>query len=162
MAAIPFALILTGISAAVGVAGAIQQGKQADRAAQADAAAMEYNAAADKAKATHANKMAGIQEDQQRQRARQVIGSQLASSAGAGAGLNSDLLRDSIFNMESDTADIRYDGQLRAAGFNDQATLTTANAGTRRQQGKDAMSAGYLNAAGSLLNAGTSYYKGTK
>ena len=64
--------------------------------------------------------------------------------------------------MESDTEDIRYDGKMKAAGYNDQATLTTVNAGTRRQQGKDAVSASYLNAAGSLLNAGMSYYKGKK
>lgn len=157
-----FVLVVTAATAVVGVFSAIQQGKQAQRAADADAAAMDYNAAADRAKATHANKMAGIQEDSQRKRARQVIGSQLASSAGAGAGLNQDLLRESIFNMESDTEDIRYDGKMKAAGYRDQATLTSANAGTRRQQGKEAVNASYLNAAGSLLNAGTSYYKGTR
>lgn len=162
MAAIPFAAILTGISAAVGVVGAIQQGNQAKAAADREAEVMEYNAKGDEARARNAREMAGVQEDRQRQAARAQIGNQLASSAGAGAGLNSELLRSSIFNMESDTSDIRYDGQVKAAGLVDQATLSRANAETRRQQGSQAKTAGYLNAAGSLLNAGTSYYKGVK
>lgn len=153
--------IATIASTAIGAVGAIASGNQAKNAADAQAQTMDYNAKLDQSRATRAQEVAGIQEDRQRQQARAVVGEQLASSAGAGAGLNSDLLRQSLFNMDSDTADIRYEGAVKAAGLNDQAALTRANAETTRQQGKSAQTAGYLNAAGSLLNAGTSYYKGT-
>jgi hypothetical protein len=148
------------VSAAVGAAGAIQQGEAANQAAQANAQAMEYNAASDRARAVQASSMAGIKEDEMRRQGRSTIGSQLASSAAAGAGLDSNLLRESIFNVESDAGAIRYDGALKSAGLNDQATMGMFEASNARKRGESAQTAGYLNAAGSLLNGGNSYYAG--
>ena len=159
MAAAPMMMIA---AATVQAVGAIRQGNQAQAAADSEAAAMEYNAASARARAEQASRMAGIQEDEQRRKARSVIGMQLAGSAESGTGINGDLLRQSIFNMETDTGSIRYEGQLKAAGLNDQAALDMVSADNARIQGRQAMQAGYLNAAGSLLNAGSSYYKGTK
>lgn len=157
-AALPILIASTAVSAV----GAISQGQSAKAAADSQAQAMEYNAAADRARAVQTRQMGGIQEDEQRRNARAIIGKQIAASAGAGAGLNADLLRSSIFNMEADTQSIRYDTELKAAGLNDQAAVSMANASTTRNQGKAAETAGYLNAAGTLLNAGTSYYTGKK
>lgn len=148
---------MSGIITAIG---AIQSGNQAKYAADSQANAMEYNAKVDEARARNASFVAGVTEDRQRQQARAVIGEQLATSAGAGAGLNVDLLRQSIFNQDSDTADIRYDGQLKAAGLNDQALLTRMNAQTTRVQGKSARTAGYMNAASSLLKSAEGAYTG--
>lgn len=142
--------------------GAIQQGEAAKSAADANAQAMQYNAAADRARAVQASAMAGIKEDEQRRQGRAAIGSQLAASAAAGAGLNTDLLRESIFNVESDAGAIRYEGALKSAGLNDQATMGMFEAGNARAKGKSAETAGYMNAAGTLLNGGTSYYAGKK
>jgi len=150
------------MSAILSVIGSIQQGNQAKYAADSQANAMDYNAKSDEARARNASFVAGVNEDRQRQQARAVIGEQLASSASAGAGLNVDLLRQSIYNKDSDTADIRYDGQLKAAGLNDQAALTRVNASTTRAQGKQARNAGYLNAATSLAKAGEAAYGGMK
>ena len=150
------------VSAAVGAVGAIQQGEAANDAAKASAQAMEYNAASDRARAVQASAMAGIKEDEQRRVGRSVVGEQLASSASAGAGLNGDLLRQSIFNIESDAGAIRYEGALKSAGLNDQAAMGMFEASAARKKGQSAQTAGYLNAAGSLLNAGSSYYAGKK
>lgn len=157
-AALPILIASTAVSAV----GAIAQGQSAKAAADSQANAMEYNAAADRARAVQARQMGGIQEDTMRRNARATIGRQIASSAGAGAGLNADLLRESIFNMESDASSIRYDTEMKSAGLNDQAAISMVNAGNTRNQGRAAETAGYLNAAGSLLNGGTSYYTGKK
>jgi hypothetical protein len=157
-AALPILIASTVVQAV----GSIQQGQAAKSAADSNAQAMEYNAASDRARAVQASSMAGIKEDEQRRQGRAVIGEQLASSASAGAGLNSDLLRQSIFNVDSDTNAIRYEGQLKAAGLNDQAAMSMHEAGVARSKGRSAETAGYLNAAGSLLNGGTSYYVGQK
>lgn len=156
------ALPMLVASTAFSAVGSIRQGNQANYAAQSDAQAMEYNAAASRAKAEHTNLQTGMQEDEQRRQARATIGRQLAASAGAGAGLNADLLRESIFNMDSDTNAIRYEGRLKAAGLNDQAALDTAGASVTRAQGRAARTSGYMGAAGALLNGGTDYYKGKK
>jgi hypothetical protein len=157
-AALPILIAATAVQAV----GSIQQGQAAKSAADSSAQAMEYNAAADRARAVQASAMAGVKEDEQRRQGRASIGEQLASSASAGAGLNSDLLRQSIFNVDSDTNAIRYEGQLKAAGLNDQAAISMHEARATRSRGSSAESAGYLNAAGSLLNGGSAYYAGKK
>ena len=161
MAAIPLIPLLIA-STAISAVGAIAQGQQAKSAAQAEANAADYNAKVGRARAIQANLTAGQQEDLQRQKARAAIGEQVASSASAGAGLNSDLLRQSIFNSESDALAIRYDGNLKAAGLNDQAALDTVSASNSRSRGSAAATGSYINAAGSLLNGATSYYAGKK
>lgn len=157
----PFTWLAIG-SAVLGGAGAIQSGRQANAAAQSQSNMDEYNAKMSDIKATQTNAAAGRQEDEQRQKARQAIGMQLASSAEAGAGLNGDLLRQSVFDAESDTQAIRYEGQLKAQGLTDEATMARSSAVVNRDRGKQAITGSYLNAASSLMNAGTSYYKGKK
>ena len=146
-------------SGAFSVLGAVQQGRQASAAAKSQANMDEYNATMAEFQAREANASAGRQEDEQRQRARQTIGAQLAASAQAGAGLNTDLLRQSVYNMEADSSAIRYEGALRAQGLTDSAALSRSSAVVSRDSARGATSAGYLNAAGSLLNTGTSYYR---
>lgn len=150
--------IAAGASAAVGAVGAIQSGRQAQAAAQSEANMADYNAKVADIQARQTYAAAGRQEDEQRRQARAVIGQQLASSAEAGAGLNGDLLRQSIFDSESDTQAIRYEANLRAQGLTEQADIARSSAGVSRARGRSAMGASYLNAAGSLLSGATSYY----
>jgi hypothetical protein len=145
-------------SAVIGAAGAIQAGRQAKAAAESQANMDTYNAAKADQQADHANRMAGVKEDEQRRRARAAIGTQIAASSAAGAGLNADLLRQSIYDAETDTAAIRYEGALQADGFDSQAAINTSNAAINRSQGRAAKSASYLNAASAIAGAGTSYY----
>lgn len=160
MAALP--LILAVGSAAMGAVGAIQQGKAASAAAESETNAANYNAAMNDIQAKQAYAAAGAQEEEQRKRARAATGNQLAASAEAGAGLNSDLLRESLFNTEADANAIRYEGSLKAQGMKDSAILQRSNAQAATARGKAAVTGSYLNAASSMLNAGTSYYKGKK
>lgn len=146
-------------SAAVGAIGAIQQGNAAAAAAQSQANMAEYNAKVSEIQAKQAYAAAGREEDEQRRRARQAVGMQLAASAESGAGLDPNLLRQSIYDMEADTQAIRYEGALRAQGFKDQAVLSRMEADNARRSASSARTAGYLNAAGTLLNAGTTYYR---
>jgi hypothetical protein len=145
-------------SAVIGVIGSIQQGNQAEAAAESQANMDEYNAKKADQQAEHANRMAGIKEDDQRRRLRAAVGNQIASSAEAGAGLNSDLIRQSLYDGEMDTAAIRYEGALQADGYSSSAAMSRSNAEISRRQGKSAVTASYLNAAGSLVGAASSYY----
>lgn len=160
MAALP--MILAVASAGIGAVGAIQQGRQASAAAKSEANMADYNAKMADIQAKQAYSSAGEQEDLQRKRARAAVGKQLASSAEAGAGLNGDLLRQSIYDSETDALSIRYEGALKAQGMTDSAAMQRSRAVVARDRASSALTGGYLNAAGSILNAGTAYYKGNK
>lgn len=139
---------------------AVASGRQQQAAAQSEANMQEYNDKVSEIQARQAQAAASNQQDEQRRRARQQIGLQLAASAEAGAGLNPDLLRQSIFDMEADTQAIRYEGSLRAQGLNEQAELGRSGAAVSRDRGRAAVQGSYLTAAGSLLSGygGAGYY----
>ena len=145
-------------SGALGVVGAIQSGRQASAAAKSEANMAEYNSKMNEIQARQAYAAAGVQEDETRRRGRVAIGNQLASSAEAGAGLNGDLLRESVFGVESDAMAIRYEGDLKAQGLKDSASLQASAASVARDRGNRAVTSSYLNAGSSVLSAATSYY----
>lgn len=145
------------IAAGTAAAGSIQQGRQANAAAKSEANMAEYNAKMSEIQARQANAAAGVQEEDTRRRGRAIIGMQLASSAEAGAGLNGDLLRESVFGIEADSMAIRYEGDLKAQGLTDSAALQRSAAVVARDRGKQAVTGSYLNAAGSIANAGATY-----
>lgn len=127
-------------SAGASAIGSIRSGNMAKAAADRESAMMQQEA--DKAITD------GMAEDERfRTNARQQIGLQLAASAEAGGGLNEDQLRQSVYDAELDSASIRYGVSNKARSMNDQATVN-------RWQGKQARTAGYLNAATTLMEAG--------
>ena len=148
-------------SGALGAVSAIQQGQQANAAAQSEANMAEYNAKMAEIQARQTYAAAGVQEDETRRRGRAAVGLQLASSAEAGAGLNGDLLRESIYGIEADSMAIRYESDLKAQGLRDTAALQRSGADVARDRGRRAVSASYLNAGTSMLGAATSYYGAT-
>lgn len=126
-------------------------------ASEKQAQAQEYNAQVAENNATLARQQAGQAEDDQRRRGRIAVGRQLAATSESGTGLtgsNLDLLRDSLYGVEADATNIRYEGALKASGLDAQATLNRFEAGATR-------TGGYLSAAGSLLKAGSSYTTGS-
>lgn len=135
-------------SAVVGAGSAVYSGQQQQQ--QAEAESIRMRQAADVAL-----RDATAQDEQFRTDIRRRIGSQIAASAEAGAGLNADSLRESIYGAEMDSAAIRYGALSREQALNDQANI-------RSWEGKGAKTAGYLNAASSLLNSGSSYYSRKK
>jgi hypothetical protein len=145
-------------SAAVGAVGAIQSGKQASAAAKSEANMAEYNAKMAEIQSRQAYAAAGVQEDELRRRGRIAVGNQLAASAEAGAGLNGDLLRESVYGVEADSMAIRYEGDLKAQGLKDTAALQRSAASVALDRGKQAKTASYLNAGSAVLNSATSYY----
>jgi hypothetical protein len=159
-------------SAAVGAVGAIQSGKQASAAAKSEAnmaeynaKVAEYNASMSDIQARQTYAAAGVQEDEIRRRGRIAMGNQLAASAEAGAGLNGDLLRESVYGVEADSMAIRYDADLKAQNLKDSASLQRSAAAGQRSgaavaldRGKQAKTASYLNAGSAILNASSSYY----
>lgn len=103
-----------------------------------------------------ATKRAVIAEEEQRGRARSIIGDQLAIGGETGTDLNgsrADMLRESIYNAEVDALNVRYAGQLEAAGMADKAAMLRAD-------GSQQQSAGYLNAAGTLVRGYGQYNAG--
>ena len=148
-------------SGALGVAGAVQSGRQANAAAQSEANMADYNSKMSEIQARQTYAASGVQEDETRRRGRAAIGMQLASSAEAGAGLNGDLLRESVFGIEADSMAIRYGAGLKAQGFNDNAMLQSSAASVSRDRGRQAAASSYLNAGSAVLNASTSYYGAT-
>jgi hypothetical protein len=154
--------IIAAAGAGLSAVGAIQQGRQQSAAEKSAANMADYQAKVADIHANQVNTAAGIQEDEQRRRARQTIGQQLAASGEAGAGLNGDLLRQSIYGMDADSAAIRYEGALKATGMTDEASLQRSNATQRRDNAKQAMGAGFLSAASALTRGATSYYGGSK
>jgi hypothetical protein len=126
---------------------AIQQGNQAQAAANYNAQVLENQAQTERNQAT-------VRQEAQRREARQVIGQQLAATSESGAGLsgsNLDLLTESLRNSELDALNIRYQSELNAQGLQQQA-------GLERFQGKQAKYQSRMSAAGSLLNASGSYF----
>lgn len=145
-----FAPILMLAASAVSAIGAVAQGNAANAAAQANAQAMNQQAEAE-------NRAAGAREEQQRRQNRQFLGGQRAALAQAGIGVDGsayDIARQSAINAELDALNIRYDGQLRAKGLNNQAMIT-------RFEGRQARTAGHLGAGAALLG-GASNYAGAK
>jgi mannitol-specific phosphotransferase system IIBC component len=149
-------------AAAVGVASAVVSADQQRKAAHAEEDAARLNAEMDRENAKAETKAAGIREEEQRRHARAVIGRQVAASGEAGAGLNEGLLRQSVYDAETDSLNIRYEGQRTAAGLDNSATLSDLSGNAAKQRGKDARTSGYLNAASAVVGAGASYYGGKK
>jgi hypothetical protein len=135
-------LVLMGGSAAIGAMGQMQQGDAAAAAASREAQSMRMNAEI-------AQKNAIAKDDQFRRQQRQHVGSMLAASAEAGGGLNADALRGTLYDMEMDSSTIRYEGNMKAAGLNDQASVT-------EWEGKQKQYGAQIGAVASLLNAGGS------
>ena len=137
---ITMGLVLMGASGAMGAMGQLQQGDAAMAAANAEAASLRTNAEI-------ARKNAIARDDQTRRQQRQQMGTMLAASAEAGAGLNTDQLRSTIYDMEMDSSTIRYEGNLKAAGLNDQANVAV-------WEGKQKKQASELNALTTLVGTG--------
>lgn len=122
------------------------EGKQAQRAADFNAATME-------AEARIARQQGGAREEQQRRRAREFLGTQRAAAGQAGVGLGGsigDVLGDSAAEAELDALKIRYESNLQGLGMENQAAIT-------RWQGKEAKRAARAQAFTSLLSGAAAY-----
>lgn len=126
-----YAYIAIAAATALTAASSIRQGQAAQ--AQAD-----YAAAQGEEDAKQAAQQTSTMEDEQRARARKVIGAQIAAQSQSGAQLSgsaADLLRESLFNAEADAQQIRYEGKTRTQGLLSQASASRLSGKSARQQG---------------------------
>lgn len=166
MAAIGGGSALTGgliaAGAGLGAVSAVSAAGAARAGYDSQAGAAEWNARTAQVQAQQARYAAGQQEEMQRRKARETVGTALAAGGEAGIALEgsfADLFRQSLYDAEADAMAIRYRGELEAAGLNNQAAMERVNAANARSMGRQATRAGYLSAAGSLLNSGANYMK---
>ncbi len=147
-----FATILAAVSTAVSALGAIYQGNAAS--AQANAAA---NTAA--ANARNVRLQSNAAEETTRRKNAMQMGMIRAISAESGFDPNSGSLASlqvrNAQEMELDALTGRYNANLQAISFDNQAA-------TLRNQAKAARTSGYLNAFGSLAQGGASYSSALK
>lgn len=138
-------LILTAASTAVAVYGARQQAKAAEQAADYNAEVAEQNA--------------GIAREQAALRAQQIdrenrlrLGATKAAAGASGisggAGTVIDVVGDLVTQGELQRQEALYEGELRARGF-------TIDRDLSRAEGRNARSAGRINAATALLSGGS-------
>tara|TARA_R110000787_G_scaffold60809_1_gene137898 strand:+ start:4149 stop:4640 length:492 start_codon:yes stop_codon:yes gene_type:complete len=131
--------------AALSAAGAVQQGNAAKQAGKFNAAVANNNAIASRQNASANAK-------RQAREARQRAGTNRANAAASGTyGDSYDLLVDNAMEEELDRRTIIHQGDLQAQGLE-------ASAGLLISQGKQAQTAGYTSAAGSLLKGGGALY----
>lgn len=141
-----FAYIAVG-TALLTAAASVRQGQAVEASANYQAQQEEQNAIA-------TTSAANAQEDVQREKARQAIGTQLAAQAQSGAQLNgsaADLLKQSLFNAETDARQIRYSGETQSSGLRQQASATRLSGRLRKNEAN-------ISALGSLSSAAGQAY----
>lgn len=136
------AAIISIASAAIGAVGSLVQG-----AATANAA--KYNAAVAERNRVTTLEQTYAEIDDRRIKQRQMIGQMRAAYGANGVemtGSPMDVLSDTVEEMEYDNAKVRYQGKLKAQGFDDQKKLF-------KMEAKSAKVASYFGAASSMLGA---------
>lgn len=142
-----FLTALSAIATAAKVGGTLMESKAEQNAAKYNAKLNEQNAVIAEQQA--AAELARYKRDTYRR-----IGDIRAGYAASGVTMDGsplDVLADSYAMATLDEENIKYQGRLEAMNYRNQASLDTARA-------KNAKKAGYLSAAGQLLEGGTQTY----
>lgn len=142
----PIAIAVVAVAAAAVTAyGQIKQGQAAEEAAK-------YNATMSRNNADAALTQAKMQEDEARRKSRGQLGQIRANYAASGVQLEGsplDVLEMSAKNAEMDALTIRYSGDLRARGLNNEANLY-------EMEGRNAIESSLWAAGGTLLRGAAS------
>lgn len=136
--------VMMAATTTMSAVGSVQQGRAADRAAQANAGQLEYQALVEQDNAQAAAQM--IRRDGERSRA-STVAAVAMSGAKIGEWSAGDVERQVLQDTETDALTAILNGDRQARSLNDSASNT-------RAAGRDARKAGYFNAATSLLSAG--------
>lgn len=149
-------------AAGVSAVGAVKSGQaQAAQAKSAEYAA-DYNAKASAIQSNVATQQAGAEEAQQSRSANLALGREIAGKAESGTDLTSgsslDLTKQSATAMAQDALNIRYGGQLKGLGYQQQSVLNELDARAAGRASSAALTGGYLNAgAAALSGSGQAY-----
>jgi hypothetical protein len=150
------------LSAVIGAVGTIVQASAAAQAANYQAKVEEMNAGISRDNATREIQASQLDQQQQDQQARALMGEQVAEQGASGLALGGRtqmLTRKSASTLaRTDALNIRYAGELNKYNYMVDAANHTAAAEGKRQEASNSMLAGFIGAAGSLL--GGSYSSG--
>lgn len=141
--------------AVVGVIGAVAQGIGAMSQANSQAQAAQYNAEVQRRNEQAALSQGAAQAQDQQRQSEEDLGRIRAAYGASGIELSGDALgiyQDSATQANYDQAKIRYNSQVRATGYQDQATLDD-------MQAKSASTAGIFDMFDAGINAGTAILK---
>lgn len=157
VAAIPW--IIAGVAAI----GALKQAQTESANAKAQAGALDYNAEVARQQASTALSESTAAQLAQRRNANQVMARSRAAAVQAGVGTGGsvgDVLGQSETLAELDALNIAYEGEMRARGFQTQASLDTFNAGIARTNAKAAKTQGYFRAISAFGGAAAGSFAG--
>jgi hypothetical protein len=154
---------------AVGAVGSLMQGRAAQGAANAQAAANEQNALMADEQARDAARRGAYDELRLRRQMSILQGQQRAMTAASGVEVDTGsplaIQEASRREGDQDAAVIRFNAEREAWGYGVQATNYRNAAAASRAEGRNAMTAGVINAGTSLLTVGgeyAGYLKSTK
>ncbi len=147
-------------SAAVSAYGAVRSGQAQAASYKTQEQAAKYNAAVNTQNANAAGMAASANELAQRRLNDQRMGAMRAQAAESGGftGTNLELLNQSATNMELDSLNTRYRGQMQARGLLASANLDEYQARGAAMNEGNSLTGGYLSAAGAALGGFNSYY----
>lgn len=152
------------IAAATSAASALTSANNNAATAESQAQAADYNAAVQRQNAETAMAQGNANEEAQRRKARIIEGQQRAAIAETpglqGSTTAGDLYEQSVSNAEMDALNIRYNAQLAAVGYKNQAGLDAWNADQHRANASRIKSAGILSAGAAALSGYGSYLGG--
>lgn len=155
MAFLPvLAAVASVASGAIGAIGAIQSANSAKASANYNAKVQENNAKVAERNRTMAldqSESEAGQKNREVRRTLSTIRTQYGKSGLDMAGSALDVLEDSAIEGAQDVQTIRYQGNLRAQGYSDEATAQRNGAELSRMNAASQGSAGILNAASSLI-----------
>jgi hypothetical protein len=148
-------------AAVIGAYSGIKAGNAAKASGEYQQKVADQNAALSDFKAEETGKLGAIQEERQRAKVRQVIGSQRASLAANGIDLSSgtalDLVGETAAFGEEDALMLRYNAMNEAWGYRTQATNFRNDGSAAASTGQNQASAAYLTTAGNLAGSYSDY-----
>lgn len=152
--------MLTIASTAFSVISQISQANAQADSEESAANAARYNAEINRQRSVIALQQGNANEETKRRESRVKMGNLRAGLIENGIGLEgtaSDLVEASSLNSELDALNIRYESQLNARSYNQQAALDDQSAQSAKTRAKQARTAGYIGAASSALSGATKY-----
>lgn len=158
MAFIPVLMIATAAISAVGAISAAHAQSASDKSQQQ---AENYNATVEQQNANAAEGAASANERAQRMSNDQQMGMERArvgESGGGYTGTNVGVLAQNGANLELNALNTRYQGQMQSRGLLAQGTLDQFQGEVAGQNASNAMTGGYLSAAGNAMGSVSNYY----
>lgn len=147
--------VLAAASTAISALGSIQQGKAAQASANYNAEVQQNNATVAQQNATLAGREGAANAEREGMKARANVGAIKAAQAANGIDVNTGSAVDVQSGAEENgllnAITVRSNATRQAYGYQTQAASDTGQAQLDRAQGKNAETAGYVNAAGTLL-----------